>query len=45
MVLKMVGLSYLGRKVPELNEEYIRELDLYSYRIMYLICYIKALLK
>lgn len=28
-------LPYMGRKVPELNEEYIRELALYSYRIIY----------
>jgi plasmid stabilization system protein ParE len=37
-VRKIVGLDelpYQGRKVPELNEEYIRELDLYSYRIIY----------
>ncbi len=33
MVRKTVGLDelpYQGRKVPELNEEYIRELELYS---------------
>jgi plasmid stabilization system protein ParE len=38
MVRKTVGLGelpYQGRKVPELNEEYIRELGLYSYRIIY----------
>jgi toxin ParE1/3/4 len=38
MVRKTVGLDelpYQGRKVPELNEEYIRELGLYSYRIIY----------
>jgi plasmid stabilization system protein ParE len=28
-------LPYQGRKVPELNEEYIRELGLYSCRIIY----------
>jgi len=35
---KTVGLDelpYQGRKVPELNEDYIRELGLYSYRIIY----------
>jgi plasmid stabilization system protein ParE len=38
MVRKAVGLDelpYLGCKVPELNEEHIRELVLYSYRIIY----------
>jgi plasmid stabilization system protein ParE len=38
MVRKTVGLDelpYQGRKLPELNEEYIRELGLYSYRIIY----------
>ena len=38
MVRKTVGLdelTYQGRKVPELDEEYIRELGLYSYRIIY----------
>jgi plasmid stabilization system protein ParE len=38
MVRKTVGLDelpYQGRKVPELNEEHIRELGLYSYRIIY----------
>jgi toxin ParE1/3/4 len=38
MVRKTVGLDelpYQGRKVPELNEEYIRELGLYSYRTIY----------
>ncbi len=38
MVRKTVGLDelpYQGRKVPELNEEYIRELGLHSYRIIY----------
>lgn len=37
-VRKTVGLDelpYQGRKVPELNEDYIRELGLYSYRIIY----------
>lgn len=38
MVRKMVGLDKLprlGRKVAELNEEYIREIAMYSYRIIY----------
>jgi toxin ParE1/3/4 len=38
MVRKTVGLDelpYQARKVPELNEECIRELGLYSYRIIY----------
>lgn len=38
MVRKTVGLDelpYQERKVPELNEEHIRELGLYSYRIIY----------
>ncbi|TAK61231.1 type II toxin-antitoxin system RelE/ParE family toxin [Methylobacter sp.] len=38
IVRKTVGLDelpYQGRKVQELNEEYIRELGLYSYRIIY----------
>lgn len=38
MARKTVGLDelpYLGRKVPELNEEYILELGLCSYRIIY----------
>jgi len=38
MVRKTVGLDelpYQGRKVPELNGEAIRELGLYSYRIIY----------
>jgi plasmid stabilization system protein ParE len=38
MVRKTVGLDelpYQGHKVPELNEEYIRELGLYFYRIIY----------
>lgn len=38
MVRKTVGLDelpYQGRKVPELNAEYIRELGVYSYRIIY----------
>jgi plasmid stabilization system protein ParE len=38
MVRKTVGLDelpYQGRKVPELNDESIRELGLYSYRIIY----------
>ena len=33
--LRLDELPYQGRKVPELNEEYIRELGLYSYRIIY----------
>lgn len=28
-------LPHMGRKVPELNEENVRELALYSYRILY----------
>jgi len=28
-------LPKAGRKVPELNDEHVRELSLYSYRIMY----------
>jgi plasmid stabilization system protein ParE len=28
-------LSHKGRKVPELDEENVRELSLYSYRILY----------
>ncbi len=28
-------LTKAGRKVPELNDEHIRELSLYSYRIIY----------
>lgn len=38
MVRKTVGLDKLprlGRKVAELNEEYIREIAMYSYRIIY----------
>lgn len=38
IVRKTVGLDelpYIGRKVPELNEDNIRELGLYSYRIIY----------
>ncbi|HEY8037916.1 MAG TPA: type II toxin-antitoxin system RelE/ParE family toxin [Methylobacter sp.] len=38
IVRKTVGLNehpYLGCKVLELNEEHIRELGLYSYRIIY----------
>jgi len=30
-------LSKVGKKVPELNDEAIRELSLYSYRIIYAI--------
>ena len=29
------GLSHKGRNVPELNEDAVRELTLYSYRILY----------
>ncbi|NOZ37968.1 MAG: type II toxin-antitoxin system RelE/ParE family toxin, partial [Gammaproteobacteria bacterium] len=29
------GLPKLGKKVPELNDENIRELSMYSYRIIY----------
>ena len=28
-------LPYIGRVVPELNEENVREVSLYSYRILY----------
>ena len=38
IVQKTVGLDllpYKGRKVAELNEEHIRELSSYSYRIIY----------
>lgn len=28
-------LPHLGHKVPELNEDHVRELALYSYRIIY----------
>jgi plasmid stabilization system protein ParE len=38
IVRKTVGLDklpYQGRKVPELNEDIIRELPIYSYRIIY----------
>ena len=38
MVKKTIGLDDLphkGRKVPELNEDTVRELSLYSYRILY----------
>ncbi len=38
MVRKTVGLDKLprlGRKVAELNEEHIREIAMYSYRILY----------
>lgn len=33
--LSLNELPNLGRKVPELNEEAVRELPLYSYRILY----------
>ncbi len=33
--VRLDELPYHGRKVPELNEEYIRELAMYSYRIIY----------
>ncbi len=33
--LALDDLPRLGRRVPELNEETIRELVLYSYRILY----------
>lgn len=29
------GLPHMGRVVPELEDKYIRELSLYSYRIIY----------
>lgn len=38
LVSKTIGLDELpriGRIVPELNEEAVRELSLYSYRILY----------
>lgn len=38
MVQKTIGLDELprkGYKVPELNEDSVRELSLYSYRIIY----------
>lgn len=33
--VRLDELPYHGRKVPELNEEYIRELAMYSYQIIY----------
>jgi len=38
LVKNTIGLNELprkGRKVPELNEDAVRELGLYSYRILY----------
>lgn len=38
LVSKTIGLDdlpRLGRQVPELNDEAVRELSLYSYRILY----------
>jgi len=38
LVHKTIGLDelpHIGRKVPELNDETVRELGLYSYRIVY----------
>jgi plasmid stabilization system protein ParE len=38
LVNKTIGLDALprkGRKAPELNEDAVRELSLYSYRILY----------
>ncbi len=38
LVKKTIGMDKLphkGRKVPEVNEDVIRELRLYSYRILY----------
>lgn len=38
IVQKTIGLDELprkGRKVPELNEDTVRELGIYSYRILY----------
>lgn len=38
MVQKTIGLDELprkGRKVPELNDDAVRELGIYSYRIIY----------
>jgi plasmid stabilization system protein ParE len=31
----LYGLSKVGKKVPELDDENVRELSLYSYRIIY----------
>jgi plasmid stabilization system protein ParE len=33
--ISLDNLPHLGRMVPELNEEKVRELSLYSYRILY----------
>ena len=38
LVRKTIGLDKMprkGRKVPELNDDVVRELGLYSYRILY----------
>lgn len=35
LVDELIGLPKMGRMVPELNEEAVRELLLYSYRIVY----------
>ncbi len=38
LVKKTIGLDELprkGRKIPELNDDAVRELSLYSYRILY----------
>lgn len=35
LVEELNGLPKMGRMVPELNEETVRELLLYSYRIVY----------
>ncbi len=38
LVKKTIGLDELprkGRKVPELNDNVVRELSLYSYRVLY----------
>lgn len=35
LVEELNGLPKMGRMVPELNEEAVRELLLYSYRIIY----------
>ena len=33
--LRLDGLPRMGRKVPELNVDAVRELSMYSYRILY----------
>ncbi len=34
-ILNLIILPYMGRKVPEYNKEYIREIFYKSYRIIY----------